>query len=1136
MPDNILTEYFYNYYTPSVNYNSVRSKTTYPIVAGSALNIVENVEFTDKFGRTIAQIGIKGSPSQKDVLTAFEYDNKGRLIKEYLPVETIYNNGTFIPVGSSNISPGQVWKFKENKYESSPLSRVVETIPADWYATKYEYGLNVTNDNVNQQISGTYAIGKLYKYTTIDENGNRTIKFKDFSGKLICERLSDSGDLSSKRRDTYTHYDNKNRILKVLPPDATIYTPELIYEYTYDDENKLTSKKVPGKGIVNFYYNNRDLVAAEQDANQAALNPKEWIVSSYDVYGRLLKSGLYKGNTLTDLQNPTFTTVYSENIYGTTGIEIDKLKTQKTNILGTNNTLNKTYVYDSRGRVQNITSNNIHNNTASDVTVLSYDNGNNLLSESKPVTVTIGSTSTYTITNSFTYDHRGRTLDENFKYNAGTVATICSNVYNWRSDLITQKQGKFNATTYLQNIDYSYRLNGMLEKINQYLGTSTTGDLFYEELFYDNPISGTGAVIRKNGEISNIKWQRRGSTIIGGLHSYSYNEFGELGVNNYFTITGATTFTSTNAFDETFSFSTGKYGKIVNHTKNNNIGASLDNLTYNYVANSPRTANINDISGNILGHNQNGQATSGNIYTYDLNGNQNKDPYRGVTNITYNFLNLPTLIDFGGGKKVEMTYDAAGVMLTKKVYNTGAVLVENRTYNNGMEFVAYGTGNQVLELVHHSQGYYKPAVSRHIYTIKDHLGNTRIVYTDTNNDGSIAQSSTEILDENHYYSYGMEMTDPSWYNGTEYKYKFNGIERTESIGLNIDLALYRGLDPVLGKWYQVDPKAEVMGNMSPYCAMNNNPVSYSDPEGDLPFLAVVAIGAATGILSNGLVNISSDRSFFDGAGKAALWGGIGAAASAGVGAVFGASGAFGHEFLRAGAHAVTQGGIAAAQGGSFWQGAASGGIGSGISSGIAALGGTAGHQIVGGGIGGGIGSTMNGGNFWQGFGQGIAVGAFNHALHSGYSNPCINCELARALSKAKGISYLEALYYVTQIDVSFGIEFIKDAIHGSSDFLNSYVELRAANTIGADKYFHAKANYIATSRGPGGEWMATKISNFREFFDVNIKGDPLSAALSDQKANFYGRSQAILNKGHLSQYNYRTNLKSIIPNGLHPKY
>ncbi len=133
------------------------------------------------------------------------------------------------------------------------------------------------------------------------------------------------------------------------------------------------------------------------------------------------------------------------------------------------------------------------------------------------------------------------------------------------------------------------------------------------------------------------------------------------------------------------------------------------------------------------------------------------------------------------------------------------------------------------------------------YTIKDHLGNTRIVYTDANNDGSIAQSSTEILDENHYYSYGMEMTDPSWYNGTEYKYKFNGTERTESLGLCIDLALYRGLDPVLGKWYQADPKAESIGYMSPYCSMGNNPVSNVDPEGDWIH---IAIGAAVGGLFN----------------------------------------------------------------------------------------------------------------------------------------------------------------------------------------------------------------------------------------------------------------------------------------------
>ncbi|HRD06799.1 MAG: RHS repeat-associated core domain-containing protein [Saprospiraceae bacterium] len=245
---------------------------------------------------------------------------------------------------------------------------------------------------------------------------------------------------------------------------------------------------------------------------------------------------------------------------------------------------------------------------------------------------------------------------------------------------------------------------------------------------------------------------------------------------------------------------------------------------------------------------------------------------------------MPTLIDFGGGKKVEMTHDAAGLMLTKKVYNTGAVLVVNRTYNNGLEFVAYGTGNQVLELVHHSQGYYKPTVSRHIYTIKDHLGNTRIVYTDANNDGSIAQSSTEILDENHYCSYGMEMTDPSWYNGTEYKYKYNGIERTESLGLCIDLALYRGLDPVLGKWYQADPKAESIGYMSPYCSMGNNPVSNVDPEGDWIH---IAIGAAVGGLFNLDTKLYQGKvdNFWDGA--VAL--GIGAVAGVVTAATSGAA-------------------------------------------------------------------------------------------------------------------------------------------------------------------------------------------------------------------------------------------------------
>ncbi len=180
---------------------------------------------------------------------------------------------------------------------------------------------------------------------------------------------------------------------------------------------------------------------------------------------------------------------------------------------------------------------------------------------------------------------------------------------------------------------------------------------------------------------------------------------------------------------------------------------------------------------------------------------------------------------------------------------------------------------------------------------------------------------------------------------------------------------------------QVDPKAEAAYGHSPYNSMFNNPISMSDPEGDLPFLAVVGIGAVTGIFGNGLSNVSQGNNFFAGAGKAALWGGIGAAASLGVGSIFGGTGSALNELGRAGAHALSGGIQSHLQGGSFSQGLLSGGMSSIIGTTLSGAG--AGTQIFGSGIGGGAGSVMSGGNFFTGFGQGVAVGAFNHALHSG---------------------------------------------------------------------------------------------------------------------------------------------------------
>lgn len=88
-------------------------------------------------------------------------------------------------------------------------------------------------------------------------------------------------------------------------------------------------------------------------------------------------------------------------------------------------------------------------------------------------------------------------------------------------------------------------------------------------------------------------------------------------------------------------------------------------------------------------------------------------------------------------------------------------------------------------------------------------------------------------------------------------------------------------------------------------------------------------------------------------------------------------------------------------------------------------------------------------------------------------------------------------------------------IGGLVDFARNYQSMRRANTIGADKYFHCKANCEAAGRGPEGFAAACNVSNAREKFDQMVKGDPSSASADDQVANVFGRSNA--SAGHCSQ-------------------
>jgi RHS repeat-associated protein len=213
-------------------------------------------------------------------------------------------------------------------------------------------------------------------------------------------------------------------------------------------------------------------------------------------------------------------------------------------------------------------------------------------------------------------------------------------------------------------------------------------------------------------------------------------------------------------------------------------------------------------------------------YGYDNAGNMTSDGHKDLT-VAYNALNLPDVFTFANvtpNNKIEIVYNAAGEKLEKQVY-TGATLSTHKRYLMGIEY----TGT-TLEAIYHAEGRIVPiggGVFRYEYTLKDHLGNSRVMFAANG-------SAIQLLQENHHYPFGMEMKG-AWIaqSGTENGYTYNGKELDKDWGLNwIDYGRRR-YDPAIGRWNGVDSKAELYQPYSPYCYVVNRPINAIDPDGDL---------------------------------------------------------------------------------------------------------------------------------------------------------------------------------------------------------------------------------------------------------------------------------------------------------------
>jgi RHS repeat-associated protein len=224
-----------------------------------------------------------------------------------------------------------------------------------------------------------------------------------------------------------------------------------------------------------------------------------------------------------------------------------------------------------------------------------------------------------------------------------------------------------------------------------------------------------------------------------------------------------------------------------------------------------------------------------------------QDLNKGIINISYNHLNLPTQVTFAEDKYITYFYDATGVKLQKVVTDTGNSTKTNYAGNYIYEEAA---GTEELKFFNQPEGYVEPEDPtdyslgfNYIYQYKDHLGNIRLSYADADGDGKIdieladedgdgLVQENEIVEENNYYPFGLEHKGYNSNVISEHNYEnFQGQELTEDLGLNVLEFKYRMHDPAIGRFISIDPLAEQYNYQSPYNFAENRVIDGFELEG-----------------------------------------------------------------------------------------------------------------------------------------------------------------------------------------------------------------------------------------------------------------------------------------------------------------
>ncbi len=378
----------------------------------------------------------------------------------------------------------------------------------------------------------------------------------------------------------------------------------------------------------------------------------------------------------------------------------------------------------------------------------------------------------------------------------GTKITLADYTYDSFGRLSTKSLHGSAAN----KLTYAYNLRSWL--------TGITSTRFTQNLYYN---TGVGTA-RYNGSISSMTWKSGNESTVRG-YKFTYDGLDRMLNATYGETAGIST--NANRFSE----------NVTGYDKNGNIKGlqrygQLSSTAYGMIDNLTLTLNgnqLNRVDDAVAASTYNGGfefkngANAADEYSYDANGNLTKDLNKGISGITYNFLNLPNAVTFSDGSTITYTYGADGTKL-RTVHKIGSTTTTTDYCGN----VIYENGVQKLLLT--EEGYITLSDSKYHYYLKDHQGNNRVV---------ISQSGT-VEETSHYYPFGGVFASA----GNVQPYKYNGKELDTKKGLNWYDYGARHYDAVLGRFITVDALYDKHFKVSPYVYCGNEPVGRIDPDGN----------------------------------------------------------------------------------------------------------------------------------------------------------------------------------------------------------------------------------------------------------------------------------------------------------------